>query len=83
MVLRANVLDEANFLKSNFPKPSSRPQYLLGIGDQISFIQLNEFETEIAQWPSISNESEYLLGIGDELTFTQSNDSNQDISIAY
>ena len=34
---RANVLDEANFLKSNFPKSSSSPNYLLGIGDQISF----------------------------------------------
>ena len=45
---RANVLNEANFLKSNFPKSSNNPNYLLGIGDEISFTQLNEFETKIA-----------------------------------
>jgi protein involved in polysaccharide export with SLBB domain len=80
---RANVSNEANFLKSNFPKTSSSPQYLLGTGDQISFTQLNEFKTGIPQWPSVSKKNEYLLGIGDELTFTQSNDKNLDISIAY
>jgi len=72
---KENVLDEADFLKSNFPKLSKRPQYLLGIGDQISLIQLNEFMTKFAKWPSVSNKSEYILGVGDELAFTQSNDS--------
>jgi polysaccharide export outer membrane protein len=76
----ANVLDEANFLKSNFPKSLSNQNYLLGVGDQLSYVQLNEFETELAQWPKDSNQSEYLLGAGDKLTFTQSNDSSQDIS---
>ena len=79
---KANVLDEANFLKSNLPKPSGSPQYLIGIGDVISLTQLNEFKVESAQWPSVSNEPEYILGIGDELAFAQSNDSNQGISIA-
>jgi polysaccharide biosynthesis/export protein len=72
---KANVLDEADFLKSNFPKLSKRPQYLLGVGDQISLIQLNEFMTKFAKWPSVSNKSEYILGVGDELAFIQSNDS--------
>jgi len=80
---RAKVLDEANFLKSNFPKTSSSPHYLLGIGDQITLIQLNEFVTEFAKWPSVSKKPEYILGIGDELSFAQSNDSNQDVSIAF
>ena len=80
---RANVLEEAKFLKSSFPKPSNSPNYLLGIGDMISFTSLNEFNTEIIRWPSNSKESEYLLGAGDELTLTQSNDSNQDVTIAY
>ena len=79
---KANVLDEDDFLKSNFPKASSSPDYLLGVGDKISFIQLNEFVPEFTQWPSVSNEPDYLLGIGDALIFTQSNDSIQDISIA-
>ena len=78
---RANVIDEENFLKSNFPKSSSSSDYRLGIGDQISLVQLNEYMTEIARWPSISNNPEYILGIGDELTFAQSNDGNQNISI--
>jgi polysaccharide biosynthesis/export protein len=79
----ANVLDEADFLKSNFPRPSSSHIYRLGIGDQISLTQLNEFVTEFAQWPSAANEPEYILGIGDELTFAQSNDADQNISIDF
>ena len=77
---KANVLDETNFLNSNFPESSSNPSYRLGIGDKLFFLQLNEFVTEFAQWPSVMKESEYLLGIGDELTFTQSNDNNQAIA---
>jgi polysaccharide biosynthesis/export protein len=80
---KANVYDEASFLKSNLPKSSGSPHYLLGKGDQISFKQLNEFETEIAQWPSVSQGIEYLLGAGDELTFLQSNDINLNISSKY
>ncbi|MDB4078053.1 hypothetical protein N9509_01395 [Amylibacter sp.] len=79
---RANVLDEAIFLKPKFPKSSRSPDYLLGVGDALLFVQLNEFETEIAKWPSDSKVSEYLLGAGDELIFTQSNDNNQDIDIS-
>ena len=79
---KAKVSDEANFLKSNFPKPSNSPDYRLGIGDEISLVQLNEFVTGIAQWPSVSNEPEYILGIGDQLVLAQSNDGNQSISIA-
>jgi protein involved in polysaccharide export with SLBB domain len=80
---KANVIDEADFLKSSFPKPSNNPKYLLGIGDQISFLQLNEFETKIAKWPKASKQTEYILGVGDQLNFVQSNDSNQKISITY
>jgi polysaccharide biosynthesis/export protein len=78
---KAKVLDEDNFLKPNFPKSSNSPDYLLGIGDALLFVQLNEFETEVARWPNNSKQSEYLLGVGDELVFTQSNDSGQEISV--
>jgi protein involved in polysaccharide export with SLBB domain len=78
---RANALDEASFLKPNFPKSSVSPEYLLGVGDALLFVQLNEFETKIAKWPNNFRVSEYLLGAGDELIFTQSNDNNQDISV--
>jgi protein involved in polysaccharide export with SLBB domain len=77
---KANVLDENNFLNSSFPKSTNSPNYLLGIGDQILFYQLNEFEAKIAQWPSTSKEAEYLLGPGDELTFTQSNLNTKNVS---
>ena len=46
---KANVSDETIFLKSSFPKPSNNTDYLLGVGDEISFSQLNEFETGIVQ----------------------------------
>ncbi len=77
---RANVLDEADFLKSNFPKSPNSLDYLLGVGDQLSFVQLNEFETGIVQWPAVSRKTEYLLGAGDELTFVQSLDNSQDVT---
>ena len=80
---KANVFDEAYFLKSNFPSSSSSTNYLIGIGDTISFKILNEFKTGIAKWPIISKKTEYRLGAGDELAFVQSNDNNQDIPIDY
>ena len=78
---RANVLNEADFLKSNFPKSLSSPNYILDVGDKLIFTQLNEFETEIAQWPTNSGVSEYLLGPGDELSFTQPKENNQDVTV--
>lgn len=80
---KANVRDEANFLKPNFPEASSSPQYLLGVGDKLMFAQLNEYITENAKWPSNSRESEYLLGPGDQLHFQQSNDNIQNSSVKY
>ena len=80
---KANVFDEAYFLKSNFPPSSSSSDYLIGIGDTISFKILNEFKAVIAEWPIVSKKTEYLLGAGDELAFAQSNDNSQDISIDY
>jgi protein involved in polysaccharide export with SLBB domain len=77
---RANVLDEADFLKSNFPRSSNSLDYLLGVGDQLSFVQLNEFKTRNVQWPTVSKKSEYLLGAGDELTFTQTLDNSLELS---
>ena len=55
---KANVFDEAYFLKSNFPSSSSSTNYLIGIGDTISFKILNEFKTGIAKWPIISKKTE-------------------------
>jgi protein involved in polysaccharide export with SLBB domain len=80
---KANVMDEANFLKSNFPKPSNSPNYFLNVGDVLMFAQLNEFKAEVAQWPSNSRANEYLLGPGDQLAFAQSNDNSQEISMEF
>ncbi|MDC1348835.1 polysaccharide biosynthesis/export family protein [Amylibacter sp.] len=73
---RAKVLDEANFLKPSLPKLSSNQDYLLGVGDKLSFVQLNEFKTRNVRWPTVSKKPEYLLGAGDELTFVQSTDKS-------
>lgn len=80
---KANVLDEVDFLTSNFPKSLNSPNYLLGVGDQVTLIALNEFEAESVQWPDITGMPEYYLGAGDELTFVQSNDASEDISYSY
>ena len=80
---KANVFDEADFLKSSFPRSSKSQNYLLGVGDQVSFVQLNEFETKTAQWPTVSEKTEYLLGAGDKLIFVQSVDNSKDISVTF
>jgi polysaccharide export outer membrane protein len=76
---RANVLNEADFLKPNFPKSSSIPEYLLGVGDNLLYVQMSEFVTKTPQWPSNSEENEYRIGVGDELVFMQSNIIDMDI----
>jgi protein involved in polysaccharide export with SLBB domain len=80
---KANVYDEADFLKSSLPRPPKSLNYLLGVGDQLSFVLLNEFETKIAQWPTVSKKAEYLLGAGDKLGFVQSVDNSKDISAIF
>jgi protein involved in polysaccharide export with SLBB domain len=70
----ANVFNEANFLTSNMPSSSKSEDYLLGIGDQLSYTLLNEFMNSPVQFPSQQAEVDYLLGVGDELTLIQLND---------
>lgn len=70
----ANVFDEADFVSSNIPPSSARMDYLLGIGDQLLYTQLNEFVTSTTQFPTQPIEVDYLLGVGDELTLIQLNE---------
>ena len=66
---QANVLSESELLKSNLPNNSKKPDYLIGIGDVVSFRLESEFENTNPKWPKYSPLSEYLIGVGDELTF--------------
>ena len=70
----ANVLDEADLMTSYMPPSSQSNDYLLGIGDQLLYTQLNEFMTSPAQFPTQPTEVDYLLGVGDELTLIQLNE---------
>ena len=70
----ANVLDEADLMTSNMPPSSKSNDYLLGIGDQLLYTQLNEFMASPAQFPTQPTEVDYLLGVGDELTLIQLNE---------
>ena len=76
----ANVVDEADFLISNMPPPSKSTDYLLGIGDRLSFARLNEFVISTTQFPSDNLVSDYLLGVGDELTLVQLNEIESGLS---
>ena len=76
----ANVVDEADFLISNMPPPSKSTDYLLGIGDRLSFARLNEFVVSTTQFPSDNLVSDYLLGVGDELTLVQLNEIESGLS---
>ncbi|MDC3394363.1 polysaccharide biosynthesis/export family protein [Planktomarina temperata] len=68
------MLDEADLMTSNMPPSSQSNDYLLGIGDQLLYTQLNEFMTSPAQFPTQPTEVDYLLGVGDELTLIQLNE---------
>ena len=71
----ANVLDEADLMTSNMPSSPVSNDYLLGVGDQLLYTQLNEFVTLPTQFPTQLTEGDYLLGIGDELTLIQLNEA--------
>ena len=68
---KAKVLDENELVTSNLPTSSESMDYLLGIGDQLRYTQLNEFLTPKTKLPTQAIESDYLLGIGDKLTLIQ------------
>ena len=67
----ANVLNEADLMISNMPPLSESNDYLLGIGDELLYTQLNEFMNSPAQFPTQPTEVDYLLGVGDQLLYTQ------------
>ena len=76
----ANVFDESDLVTSNMPPLSESTDYLLGIGDKLSFTRLNEFVTFTTQFPSDNLVGDYLLGVGDELTLVQLNEIESGLS---
>ncbi|MDA9331978.1 polysaccharide biosynthesis/export family protein [bacterium] len=77
----AKVLDEADLMTSNMPPSPVGQDYLLGVGDQLLYTQLNEFVTSPAQFPTQPTEVDYLLGVGDELTLIQLNEAASSLSV--
>jgi len=77
---KANVFDEADFLNSDIPSSSQDVNYLLGIGDILSFRQLNKFVKPKIRFPTQAIETDYLVGVGDELTLIQLNEVNKGLS---
>jgi len=67
----ANVFDEAKFLEPKIPSILPTQNYRLGIGDKLSFHQLNEFAELTTILPTPKMKTDYLLGQGDILTFVQ------------
>ena len=67
----AKVLNETDLMISNMPPSSESNDYLLGIGDELLYKQLNEFMNSPAQFPTQPTEVDYLLGVGDQLLYTQ------------
>ncbi|MDC3003351.1 hypothetical protein OAZ20_04620 [Paracoccaceae bacterium] len=70
----AQPIPENLALVSEFPKNESPKEYILGIGDTVSFSRLienNRSNDEIeSQWPIERRASSYKLGIGDTLALT-------------
>lgn len=67
----ANVFNEADFLNTSIPKDLPNSDYLIGVGDELYFEQLNKFIVMKPDWPPLISSKEYLLGIGDILSFTR------------
>ena len=82
----AQPIPENLALKSNFPKSEAPKNYILGIGDTVTFSRLLENnrsnDQTSYQWPSVSKVSDYKLGIGDTLALTliKTTISNQQLS---
>jgi polysaccharide biosynthesis/export protein len=78
---QAKVVDEIKFLDSSIPKNTNTFEYIIGVGDELSFIQLIEFSDVASDWPEMSPHPKYLLGIGDVLQFTQIDTRTQNINL--
>ena len=82
----AQPIPEKLALKSEFPKNKAPTDYMLGIGDTITFSRLLENnrskDRTDNQWPLVSTVSDYKLGIGDTLALTliKTTKSNQQLS---
>ncbi len=75
----ADVVNEEYLLANKIPQGLKKPDYFLGIGDELVFTQINEVMPEATRWPTDLVTSEYQVGVGDELRLIQLNEN--DISI--
>ena len=70
----AKPIPEKLGLKSEFPKSEAPKDYLLGVGDTVTFSRLLENnrsnDQKDIQWPVANKKTEYKLGIGDTLALT-------------
>ena len=73
---QANIFNEDDLIKKIIPEPSNDLTYKIGIGDELSFTQINEYTDIDPIWPENSSKKEYLLGAGDILKFVQQNTLN-------
>ena len=71
----ADVVNEEYLLANKIPQELKKPDYFLGIGDELVFTQINEVMPEATRWPTDLVTSEYLVGVGDELTLIQLKES--------
>jgi polysaccharide biosynthesis/export protein len=60
---RANLYPESNFLKNNLPINSKKIEYKLGVGDEITFVQLQEANTNLDALNIITTDQGSISGI--------------------
>ena len=82
----AQPIPEKLALKSEFPKSEAPKDYILGIGDTVTFSQLLENNRSnnqpYNQWPAESKVSDYKLGVGDTLALTLIKTTNSSQQVA-
>ena len=71
----ADVVNEEYLLANKIPHELKKPDYFLGIGDELVFTQINEVMPVATNWPTDLVKSEYHVGVGDELTLIQLNET--------
>jgi polysaccharide biosynthesis/export protein len=64
---RANLYPESEFLKNNLPLNSKKIEYRLGIGDEITFIQLHEASKKLEALNIITTDKGSISGVINDL----------------
>jgi protein involved in polysaccharide export with SLBB domain len=81
MGAKANVYSEEDFHKNEIPPAPNSNDYILGLGDEISFSQIIKYAQSKSPILPVSPKTAYLLGFGDQLAYLSYGEEIEDPEI--